>query len=302
MRPVNPNLFAYLLMAGAALFWAGNIVVGRAASVAVPPIGLSFWRWSVALAIFLPFVLPLIHRQWPVLCREWRLLALLGLLGVALFHTFLYVAVSTTTALNAALIYAATPALVPLLAWPVLGERIGRRQAGGILLSSLGIAIIVTRADPAVIGGMRFTTGDFWMVAAVVAWSFYSVLVKRRPADLHPNAMLAGMMAFGLLMTLPFYLWETATVRTMPFNANAVWTIGYVAVFASIIAYLCYNRGIELVGPSRAALTAHMLPVFAAVLSVVFLGETLHLYHLGGAAAVVMGIVLTGASGSARTT
>ncbi len=302
MRSANNNLLAYPLMASAALFWAGNIVIGRAASAAVPPVGLSFWRWTVALAIFLPFVLPLISRQWPVMRREWRLLAGLGLLGVFVFHTFLYIAVSTTTALNAALIYAATPALVPLLAWPVLGDRIGRRQAGGILLSSLGIAIIVTRADPAIVEDLRFTTGDLWMVAAVVAWSLYSVLVKRRPADLHPNAMLAGMMAFGLLMTLPFYLWETATVRAMPFDANAVWTVGYVAVFASIIAYICYNRGIELVGPSRAALTAHMLPVFAAILSVAFLGETLHLYHLGGAAAVVIGIVLSGSSGSARTT
>jgi len=302
MRPANPNPLAYLLMACAALFWAGNIVIGRAASTSVPPVGLSFWRWTVALAIFLPFVLPLIRRQWPVMRREWRLLALLGLLGVAVFHTFLYVAVSTTTAINAALIYAATPALVPLIAWPILGDRLGLRQAGGILLSSLGIAIVVTRADPAILGAMEFTRGDLWMIAAVVAWSFYSVLVKRRPADLNPNAMLAGMMTVGVLMTLPFYLWETATGRAMPYDANAAWTVGYVAVFASILAYICYNRGIELVGPSRAALTAHMLPVFAAALSVVFLGETLHLYHLGGAAAVVMGILLSGSSGSAKTT
>ena len=302
MRPANPNPLAYLLMASAALFWAGNIVIGRAASAAVPPVGLSFWRWTVALAIFLPFVLPLIRRQWPVMRREWRLLTGLGLLGVFAFHTFLYIAVSTTTALNAALIYAATPALVPLLAWPVLGDRLGLRQAGGIILSSVGIAIVVTRADPAVLGALEFTRGDLWMIAAVVAWSLYSVLVKRRPPDLHPNAMLAGMIAFGLLMTLPFYLWETATVRAMPLDANAAWTVGYVAVFASIVAYICYNRGIELVGPSRASLTAHMLPVFAAVLSVVFLDETLHFYHLGGAAAVVIGIVLSGSSGSAKTT
>lgn len=300
MRSANP--LAYFFMACAALLWAGNIVLGRAVSADVPPVGLSFWRWAAATALFLPFVLPMVRRQWPVLRREWRLVALLGLLGVAVFHTFLYIAVNTTTAINAALIYAATPALVPLIAWPVLGERIGGRQAGGILLSSLGIAIVVTRADFAVLSALQFTTGDLWMIAAVVAWSFYSVLVKRRPSDLHPNAMLAGMMAFGLLMTLPFYLWETGTVQAMPLNWNAVWTVGYMAVFASILAYLCYNRGIELVGPSRAALTAHMLPVFAAILSVAFLGESLHLYHLAGAAAVVMGIVLSGSTGSAKTT
>jgi len=119
---------------------------------------------------------------------------------------------------------------------------------------------------------------------------------------LHPNAMLAGTMGCGLLMILPFYLWEALTARTMPLDWNTTWIVGYIAIFASIIAYLCYNRGIELVGPSRAALTAHMLPVFAAILAVIFLGETLHLYHLAGAAAVVIGIVLSGSTGSAKTT
>ena len=300
MRSANP--LAYSLMACAALLWAGNIVLGRAASVSVPPVGLSFWRWAVAFAIFLPFVLPLVRKQWPVLRREWRLLAILGLLGVAVFHTFLYIAVNTTTAINVSLIYAATPALVPLLARLVLSDRIGTRQAAGIVLSSLGIAIVVTRADWDALRALQFTTGDLWMIAAVIGWSLYSVLVKRRPADLHPNAMLAGMMGCGLLMILPFYLWEALTARTMPLDWNTTWIVGYVAIFASIIAYLCYNRGIELVGPSRAALTAHMLPVFAAIWAVIFLGETLHLYHLAGAAAVVIGIVLSGSTGSAKTT
>ena len=300
MRSANP--LAYSLMACAALLWAGNIVLGRAASVSVPPVGLSFWRWAVAFAIFLPFVLPLVRKQWPVLRREWRLLAILGLLGVAVFHTFLYIAVNTTTAINVSLIYAATPALVPLLARLVLSDRIGTRQAAGIVLSSLGIAIVITRADWDALRALKFTTGDLWMIAAVIGWSLYSVLVKRRPADLHPNAMLAGMMGCGLLMILPFYLWEALTARPMPLDWNTTWIVGYVAIFASIIAYLCYNRGIELVGPSRAALTAHMLPVFAAILAVIFLGETLHLYHLAGAAAVVIGIVLSGSTGSAKTT
>jgi drug/metabolite transporter (DMT)-like permease len=300
MRSANP--LAYSLMACAALLWAGNIVLGRAASVSVSPVGLSFWRWAVAFAIFLPFVLPLVRKQWPVLRREWRLLAILGLLGVAAFHTFLYISVNTTTAINVSLIYAATPALVPLLARLVLSDRIGTRQAAGIVLSSLGIAIVVTRADWDALRALQFTTGDLWMIAAVIGWSLYSVLVKRRPADLHPNAMLAGMMGCGLLMILPFYLWEALTARTMPLDWNTTWIVGYIAIFASIFAYLCYNRGIELVGPSRAALTAHMLPVFAAILAVIFLGETLHLYHLAGAAAVVIGIVLSGSTGSAKTT
>ena len=300
MRSAKP--LAYSLMACAALLWAGNIVLGRAASVSVPPIGLSFWRWAIAFAFFLPFVLPRIRQQWPVARREWRLLVVLGLLGVAVFHTFLYIAVNTTTAINVSVIYAATPALVPLLARLVLGSRIGGLQVGGILLSSFGIAIIVTRADLDAMRALQFATGDLWMIAAVIGWSLYSVLVKRRPADLHPNTMLAGMMGWGLLMILPFYLWETLAIRTMPIDWNTACIIGYVALFASIIAYLCYNRSIELIGPNRAALTAHMLPLFAAILAVIFLDESLHFHHLAGAAAVLVGILLAGSSRSTITT
>ena len=112
----------------------------------------------------------------------------------------------------------------------------------------------------------------------------------------------AGMMAWGLLMILPFYLWETLAIRTMPIDWNTACIIGYVALFASIIAYLCYNRSIELIGPNRAALTAHMLPLFAAILAVIFLDESLHFHHLAGAAAVLVGILLAGSSRSTITT
>lgn len=308
MSEGNPNTRAYPLMACAALFWAGNIVVARAFHADVPPVGLSFWRWILAFALFLPFTLALTRRQWPLLCAHWRWLAMLGLLGGTIFHTFMYVALNTTTALNVAVIYAMTPALVPVVARFLLGDRLHIRQALGTALSLGGVAIVVARGDPDTLRDLRFTDGDLWMVGAVVAWAFYSVLIKRKPADMHPNAMLTAMMAMAVVLTLPLYVWEHLGVRTMPVTASSLAVVGYVAVFASIAAYICYNRAIALVGPSRTALTAHMLPVFAAILSVVFLDERLHLYHIAGAAAVIAGIVLAGSAspspgaGSARTT
>ena len=264
MTDRNPNAIAYPLMAGAALFWAGNILVARAFHADVPPVGLSFWRWVLAFALFLPFTIGLTRQQLPLIRRHWRWLALLGLLGGLVFHTCLYVALNTTTALNAALIYAMTPALVPVVARILLGDRLHLLQIGGTVLSLAGVIIVVGRGDFSAVLGLQFTRGDLWMVVAVVSWAFYSVLIKRKPAEMHPNTMLT--------------------------------------VFASIAAYLCYNRAIALVGPSRTALTAHILPVFAAALSVAFLGETLHLYHLAGAAAVAGGIGLASmapASGTA---
>ncbi len=302
MTDRNPNAIAYPLMAGAALFWAGNILVARAFHADVPPVGLSFWRWVLAFALFLPFTIGLTRQQLPLIRRHWRWLALLGLLGGLVFHTCLYVALNTTTALNAALIYAMTPALVPVVARILLGDRLHLLQIGGTVLSLAGVIIVVGRGDFSAVLGLQFTRGDLWMVVAVVSWAFYSVLIKRKPAEMHPNTMLTGMMVMAIAMTLPVYLWEHLTIRAMPVTAASVAVVGYVAVFASIAAYLCYNRAIALVGPSRTALTAHILPVFAAALSVAFLGETLHLYHLAGAAAVAGGIGLASmapASGTA---
>jgi drug/metabolite transporter (DMT)-like permease len=292
MTDRSPNLIAYPLMACAALFWAGNIVVARAFHAEVPPVGLSLWRWVLAFALFLPFTLALTRRQWPLIRRHWRWLALLGLLGGLIFHTFLYVALNTTTALNAALIYAMTPALVPVVAQFMLGDRLHALQIAGTALSLGGVVIVVARGDINALLGLQFTRGDIWMVGAVVSWAFYSVLIKRKPADMHPNTMLTGMMMMAITMTLPVYLWEHLTIRVMPATASSLAVVGYIAVFASIAAYLCYNRAIALVGPSRTALTAHMLPIFAAALSVAFLGEVLHLYHLAGAVAVAGGIGL----------
>jgi drug/metabolite transporter (DMT)-like permease len=301
----NLNATAYPLMACAALFWAGNIVVARAFHADVPPVGLSFWRWVVALLLFLPFTFALTRSQWPLIRAHWRWIAVLGMLGGTVFHTCLYVALNTTTALNAALIYAMTPALVPVVARFMLGDRLNARQAAGTALSMVGVTVIVARGSLETLKGLHFAPGDLWMMAAVVAWAFYSVLIKRKPAAMHPNAMLTAMMVMAIMLTLPVYLWEHVTQRVMPVTPSAFAVVGYVAVFASIAAYLCYNRAIALVGPSRTSLTAHMLPVFAAVLSVAFLGEELHLYHLVGAIAVATGIALSGvapATGSARTT
>ncbi len=295
------NNAAYPLMACAALFWAGNIVIARAFHTDVPPVGLSFWRWVLAFALFLPFTLTLSRQQFPIIRAHWRWLAGLGLLGGTVFHTFLYVALNTTTALNAAVIYAMTPALVPVFARVLLGDRLYLQQAAGTIVSLCGVVIVVARGDIDILRDLRFTGGDIWMVGAVIAWAIYSVQVKRKPADMHPNTMLTAMMAMAVMMTLPVYLWEHMTVRVMPVTVSSIAVVGYVAVFASIAAYICYNRAIALVGPSKTALTAHMLPIFAAILSVAFLDEELHLYHLAGATAVAGGIALTSAAPSATT-
>ncbi len=286
------TVLAAALLSFSSLCWAGNLVLARAVHADVPPVALSFWRWLVALLILSSWSWPLIRRNWPVVRREWRRLLRLALVGMAIFHTTLYLAVNYTTAVNVALIMAATPLVVPLFSWAIRGERLSARLALGTAVSLVGVLVVVTRADWQVVAALRFNAGDLIVLASMTAWSLYTVLVRDRPADLHPRVQLAATMGFAVALILPLYLLESAAWRTMPLAGESLVVIGYVAVFASVLAFLAFNRGIEIIGPNLGGLFIHLIPIFATLLAVLFLGEDLRAYHAVGIATIALGILI----------
>lgn len=296
----SPFIAALLLSISSAC-WGGNIVLGRLLHSEVPPVALSFWRWALALALFLPFAWPHLKRDWPAIRRHWRALAVLGFFGMAGFHTFLYLSVNYTTATNAALLIAICPVLVPVFAWVADREPVTPRLVLATVLSLAGVAVVVTRGDLGQLRALSFNRGDLIMLIAVVTWSIYTVLLRRRPAALHPQSLLVATMAFASAMLLPVYLWESAMVRPMPVTSESLLAIVYVVLFASILAFLCFNRGIEVLGPNKGGLFLHLIPAFAALLAFIFLGERLQPFHAVGIAAIAGGIVLA-TFGRARPT
>lgn len=295
-QPPSPKT-AYLFLTLASLFWAFNIVLARALHADIPPIALNFWRWAIALAIVLPFMIRQTAAQWAAVRREWRYLALLGFTGMAAFHCLQYYALNLTTAINVSLILAITPVAIPIMAWMFWGDRLTARQGMGILLSFLGVAAIVTRADPLAVLLHGLAAGDLVELAAMILWALYSTLVRWRPADLHPNTVLVCSMAPAVLFILPVYLWEDAFVRSMPVTLQSVATVVAVAVLASVLAFIFFNRAVESVGPTRAGLFIHLIPLFATAAAVAFLGERLFPYHGIGAAAIAVGLYLTTTQG-----
>lgn len=295
-EPPSPKV-AYLFLALSSLFWAFNIVLARALHADIPPIALNFWRWTIALAIILPFTIRQARLQWVAVRREWRYLALLGFTGMAAFHCLQYYALNLTTAINVSLILAITPVAIPIMAWMFWGDRVTARQGLGILLSFLGVAAIVTRADPVAVLSRGLAAGDLVELAAMILWALYSTLVRWRPPDLHPNTMLVCSMTPAVLFILPLYLWEDAYVRSMPLDLQSVATVFAVAVLASVLAFIFFNRAVEAVGPTRAGLFIHLIPLFATGAAVAFLGERLFPYHGIGATAIAGGLYLTTTQG-----
>jgi drug/metabolite transporter (DMT)-like permease len=286
----------YLLLVLAALFWAGNFVLGRAVHTSIPPVSLVFWRWAIALLFLIPFAAPHLHAQWPILRRSWKALALYGFLGVSCFNTFIYFALQTTTATNAVLINSTLPVLIVGLSWLLGGTLVTRRQSLGIAISLVGVITIICRADPRLLFTLRVNSGDLWVLLAVVSWAFYTFLLRRRPEGLHPFSFLAAIIVMGLIWLIPLYAWELSRGYRMVADRATFFSIIYLALFPSILAFSFWNQAVAQVGANKAGLFLHLMPVFGAILSVLFLGESFHLFHLAGISLIFSGIYLTSAA------
>lgn len=282
----------YVFLTLAPLFWSGNVVLARALRGAVSPTSINFWRWVVALAILLPLQVRELWRLREVIRTRWKILLLLGFLGFFLYQALSYQALAETTALNALLISATAPLVVALLGWIAFGERISPRLGAAILVSLSGVLVVITRADLSALAGLRVGRGDLLMLAATVVWALYSILLRRRPAELSPLGLVTVTALAGMLFTAPAYAWRTAAGDGMVLTLPTALALGYIGVFASVLAYLFWNQGVAAVGASRAGLSMNLMPVFGAVLAVAFLGESFALHHAIGAPLVLAGVLL----------
>jgi drug/metabolite transporter (DMT)-like permease len=282
---------AWTLLALTNLFWAGNIVLGRGVVGLVPPIALSYVRWTGAFLIGLAFAWRQLRRDLPVLQRHWRLMLLLSATGVASYNTMSYIGLTETTALNVLLLQSAMPLVILVWAFVLFRDRPSLLQSAGVLVSLLGVVTIAGQGSIAVLRHLSINHGDLWILGAIAINGSYAAMLRLRP-KVHPLSFLVAAMGIGSCMNLPFFLWEELTVARIPFDWQALTALAYIAVFPSFIAYLFFNRGIELIGPARAGQSMHLMPVFGAVLAVLFLGEQFHLYHAIGIALIAAGIVL----------
>lgn len=283
----------YLLLVLTTLFWAGNFVLGRAVEGIVPPLALAFWRWAVALAILLPIAWPRLRVEWPLVRAHWISLTVLAVLGVANYNTFAYVGLQYTTATNAVIMVSTTPVLIVALSFALLRITVSARQGLGIVASLMGVLVIVTGGEPQTLLALRLNRGDLWVLGAILSWALYSVcLMKWRPPGLHPLALLSATIAIGVLVLLPFYAGEAAGGVVPKINGVTLASIGYVAVFPSVLAYLFWNRAVAELGANRCGQFLHLIPAFGAIMSMLFLGERLYGFHAVGIGLIALGIYL----------
>jgi drug/metabolite transporter (DMT)-like permease len=282
---------AWALLAAANLFWAGNIVLARGLAGEVPPVSLAWWRWTGAFLIAVGFAWPRLKADLPIMISHWKMMLMLAATGIASYNTMSYIGLTSTTALNVLLLQSATPVIIIVWAFVLFREKPSAWQAAGVLLSLAGVAVIAARGSLEVLAHLQLNHGDLWVLAALVIYAFYCVTLRKRPA-VHPLSFLVAAMGIGSCMILPLMLWEMTTGVTIQGGVPSYLGIAYTAVLPSFVAYLFFNRGVELIGAGPAGQSMHLMPLFGSILAVLFLHEQLQLFHAAGIVMIGSGILL----------
>lgn len=276
----------------AMLLWGGNAAAGKALASDVAPVTITFWRWSLALLVLLPFSLGPLIRHRALLLAHWRLIAATGATGIAGYSLCLYQALTLTTAINTLLFISTVPLLITLANRWIFRDHGTAWQLTGTLVASLGALVVIAHGDAGRLAALRLNRGDLWIMAGVVIWVAYAVLLRRRPADLPTLPFFTASVAVGVLLMTPLLVLQIARGERLELTMSTAAGLLYVALGVSALGYACWTRAVTALGPERASTFLHLIPVFGTISAIIFLDEQLAPYHLVGAALVAAGLWL----------
>lgn len=283
----------YLLLTLTSLFWSLNWVIGRAVVGQVPPVALAYWRWVLAVLFMLPFAIPQIRRSWPLIWKHRGVIVMLGLVGTGFHNMISYIGLNYTTATNGVMLNSAIPVLIIILGALFFRQRIAALQIAGVTISLVGVFTILSKGHPETLTTFRFNIGDLIVLASMLLWALYTLMLRWRPEGIPPIALLCVCGVIGIVGMTPVYAWELSTGSQIKWSLPVVGAFIYLGLFPSFIGYIFWNKGVEQVGANVAGLFVHLMPVFGSVLSWLFLDERLFLFHLAGMALILAGIYLS---------
>ena len=272
--------------------WSVNYVVARTAPGIISPHVLALGRWFLAGLILAAISRSELWRERQHTLRVWPQYLALGTLGMLICGAWVYWAAETTTAINIALIYAASPVLITLGAVVGLKESFSWRQGFGVVLALLGVLHVVVKGQWTALSQVVWVLGDGLIVMAMVSWAAYALLLKKWASPLSSTARLAATCMGGSLVLLPFALTEWVTTAHADWSWTASLLVITAALFPGVGAYWAYGFCQNTLGASRVAASLYMGPLYGSLVAWLFLGETLGWHHAMGAAMILPGIYL----------
>ena len=290
----NKNYLAYLFLVLATLCWSGNFIVGKFATLyEIPPLTLNVFRWISVWFILVPFTYKEIFENLPYIRKNWLVISFMGVITISTFNSVVYFALNYTQVINAVLMLAAIPAATIVLSSLMKIEETNIFQLLGLVLSIIGIGSIISNGNIQKIIALDFNKGDIWMLVCVITWSLYSTLLKKNNFKFSQFTLIQLMVSVGILFLIPQFFYEKSIGLELNFNKDFYLILIYVAIFPAIAAYYFWQKGVAIIGPNRASMFIQLMPLFSAIMAIIFFEEIFELYHFVGAIFILSGIYLS---------
>ena len=288
------NLKAYIFLTLCTSFWAGNFIVGKIATLfEVPPFTLNFYRWLIAFIILYPFTYKKILASLDDIKNNIIPLSIMGFTSITIFNSVVYYSLNFTQVLNGVLMISTIPVLIIFFSSLFKTEKIKINQILGVMTSLTGVFVIITKMDFYKLINLNLNKGDLWILVAMISWATYSIMVKEKKINLDPLVLLEVIIFLGVIMLLPFFFFELYIGKHLILNVPVVLTVGFVVLFPGIGAYIFWIKAIKLIGPSRAGVFLHLMPVFSSLMAIFLIGEKFATFHLFGALFILTGIFVS---------
>jgi len=290
----SKNKTAYIFLVFATLFWSGNFIVGKAASLfEIPPFTLNFYRWTFAWLILAPFTLKEILQKKSYILENIKLILILGITSITVFNSIVYYSLNFTQVISGVLMISTIPVMIIFFSWIFNIEKTNFYQILGVIFSLLGVVVIVTKADLIKLINLNFNKGDLWMVVAMLSWAMYSALLKKKKFELSNISLLQTIITAGLILLFPAYIIEMLLDHRVNINLPFILTLSYVVLFPGLASFFFWIKGISIIGSNRSGIFLHLMPIFSTIMAILIFNEEFMGFHLIGAILIVAGIVLS---------
>ena len=288
---MNKTNLAYILLVLTTIFWSGNFIVGKAATIyEIPPFSLNFFRWLFAGIILLPFTFKEIILKKNYIKENFGLFIILGITSITVFNSIVYYSLYFTQVITGVLMISTIPVWIILISSLLKIEKTNIYQIFGILLSLIGVVAIITKSDLEVIKGLEFNKGDLSIIVAMFSWAIFSTLLKKKKLEVSQITLLQVVIIFGLIFLTPIYIIELLLGNYIVLEKPFFLTLAYVVIFPGLLSFLFWIKGISVIGANRSGIFLHLMPIFGSVFAIIIFKEKIMFYHLIGAIFIIFGI------------
>ena len=291
---ISKDKTAYIFLIFATLFWSGNFIVGKAASLfEIPPFTLNFYRWTFAWLILAPFTLKEIFQKIEYILENLKLILILGITSITIFNSIVYYSLNFTQVINGVLMISTIPVMIIFFSWIFKIEKTNFYQILGVIFSLLGVMVIVTKADLDKLLNLNFNKGDLWMVVAMLSWAMYSALLRKKKFELSQISLLQTIISAGLILLLPAYLIEMSLGYRLNIHLPFILTLSYVVLFPGLASFFFWIKGISIIGSNRSGIFLHLMPIFSTIMAILIFKEKFMVFHFIGAVLIITGVFLS---------